>query len=42
MSTEQEKIEEVRSEELEQSPAVQFARYCEETPWAVECKIYEE
>ena len=23
------------------SPTARFARYCEEFPWAVECKMYE-
>jgi len=28
-------------EERELNPTVRFAKYCEEFPWAVECKIYE-
>ena len=23
------------------NPTVQFARYCDEFPWAIECKIYD-
>lgn len=28
-------------DEWEKNPTIQFARYCEEFPWAVECKMYE-
>ena len=28
-------------EEWDKNPTVRFARYCEEFPWAVECKMYE-
>ena len=23
------------------NPTVQFAKYCEENPWAAECKVYD-
>lgn len=23
------------------NPTVQFAKYCEENPWAVECRVYD-
>ena len=27
--------------EAAESPTVKFAKFCEETPWAPECKVYE-